>query len=94
MEQNHQMKTTPVGAGMQPRVTSPRTESDDSSNTLQTAIAPLLKPKDVAQILGVSIRMVERLRSAGKIVQPDLYIGRLPRWKAATIAAFIERGGN
>jgi len=31
---------------------------------------------------------------AGKVPKPDIKIGKMPRWKAATIRAWIERGGK
>jgi hypothetical protein len=39
-------------------------------------------------------RLVERMRSAGKIPKPDIKIGKMPRWKPETIRRWIERGGH
>jgi predicted DNA-binding transcriptional regulator AlpA len=64
------------------------------SQTLTAAIEPLLSITDLVQILNVSRRAVERMRSAGKLPPPDLHVGRMPRWKAATIRAWIGKGGR
>ena len=57
------------------------------------AMEPLLGIDDLAVYLNCSRRLVERMRSAGKVPPPDLHVGRMPRWKPATIRAWIERGG-
>jgi hypothetical protein len=49
---------------------------------------------DIARRLKCSRRLVERLKSAGKLPPPDLRVGRMPRWKEETIRAWIERGGR
>jgi predicted DNA-binding transcriptional regulator AlpA len=79
---------------LRPNLRTRESNMKPPSETLATTIAPLLKPKDLAQILGVSVRMVERLRSAGAMPQPDIFLGRLPRWKATTISAWLDRGGK
>ena len=56
-------------------------------------IEPLLSIDDLAALLSCSRRVVERMRSGGKVPKPDIKIGKMPRWKAATIRAWIERGG-
>jgi hypothetical protein len=40
---------------------------------------------DIAFYLGVCRRKVEQLRSSGKLPKADLYVGKLPRWRGATI---------
>jgi hypothetical protein len=59
------------------------------------AIEPLWRMADLARVLNCSRRGVERMRAAGRLPMPDLYVGnRSPRWKPATINAWIERGGR
>jgi predicted DNA-binding transcriptional regulator AlpA len=53
---------------------------------------PLIGIDDLAVLLNCCRRLVERMRSAGKIPKPDIKIGKMPRWKATTIRAWIERG--
>jgi predicted DNA-binding transcriptional regulator AlpA len=53
-------------------------------------IEPLLGIHDWLGVLGISRRALERLRASGRIPSPDLYLGRLPRWRAATVRAWIE----
>ncbi len=57
-------------------------------------IEPMLSIDDLAALLSCSRRQVERMRSAGKIPKPDIKVGKMPRWKAATIRGWIERGGR
>jgi predicted DNA-binding transcriptional regulator AlpA len=58
------------------------------------AIERLLSISDLACVLQCSRRVVERLRASGRLPRPDLRIGRMPRWKPESIAAWIERGGK
>lgn len=53
-------------------------------------LEPLLSIVEVAKLLGVSKRLIERDRAAGKFPRQDLTIGKLPRWKPETIRAWIE----
>ncbi len=53
-------------------------------------VAPLLSQADLAKILNAGLRTVERMRSAGKLPKPDLFVGKMPRWRPATIGAWIE----
>jgi len=62
--------------------------------TLPAGIEPMLGIDDLAALLSCSRRFVERMRSAGKVPKPDIKIGKCPRWKPATIRAWIERGGK
>jgi predicted DNA-binding transcriptional regulator AlpA len=55
-------------------------------------IEPLLSIGDLCCILACDRRTVERMRSAGRLPRPDLHVGRMPRWRAATIRAWIEGG--
>jgi predicted DNA-binding transcriptional regulator AlpA len=45
---------------------------------------------DLATALGVSRRVIERERSAGRLPSPDLHIGRVPLWKPESIREWIE----
>lgn len=53
------------------------------------ALEPLLGVNDVADLLSIGRRTVERMRSAGKLPRPDLHVGRLPRWQTATIRGWL-----
>jgi hypothetical protein len=58
-------------------------------------LEPLLRTVDLARVLGRSRRVVERLRAAGRLPAPDLYVGnRSPRWKPTTIRDWVEGGGQ
>jgi hypothetical protein len=58
------------------------------------AVSPVVTRKGFARILGVSLAVFDRLRSAGRLPRPDLVIARSPRWRAATIRRFLEKGGR
>lgn len=46
---------------------------------------------EVAAMLGVSRRLLDRESSAGRFPRPDLYLGRVPLWKRDTIDRFLGR---
>ena len=71
----------------------PRPEAKPG-RALPAGIEPMIGIDDLAAILSCPRRLVERMRSAGKIPKPDIKIGKMPRWKAATIRSWIERGGK
>jgi hypothetical protein len=70
-----------------------RPEAARPKRTLPASIEPMLGIDDLAVLLNCSRRLVERMRSAGRVPKPDIKVGKCPRWKAATIRAWIERGG-
>lgn len=53
--------------------------------------AKLLRPRDVAELLGVSTRTVQRLLRRGVLV--EVRIGRATRVKADSVQAFVDAGG-
>jgi predicted DNA-binding transcriptional regulator AlpA len=69
-------------------------EAAKPKRTLPADIEPMVGIDGLAAWLGCSRRLVERMRSGGKVPKPDIKIGKMPRWKAATIRAWIERGGK
>lgn len=77
------------------RLPSDRTQRGSSmpqvaKSSPSPTLATMLGIDDLASILNVSRRAVERLRSAGKIPKPDITLGRMPRWKPETIATWID----
>ena len=49
---------------------------------------------ELARLLGISRRTLERERSAGRFPRPDLTIGKAPLWKPETIRRWIDGGGR
>jgi predicted DNA-binding transcriptional regulator AlpA len=49
---------------------------------------------EVAKALGVSRRLIERERSAGRFPRRDLTIGRAPLWTRETLVRWIAGGGG
>jgi hypothetical protein len=60
-------------------------ESPEGLRTLADVLAELAR-------LGVSRRIIERERSAGRLPKPDLHIGRMPLWRVETVRAWLESG--
>jgi predicted DNA-binding transcriptional regulator AlpA len=54
-------------------------------------LEPLLGVDDLARVLAVGRRTIERERAAGRLPRPDLHIGRMPRWRPDTIRDWINR---
>jgi predicted DNA-binding transcriptional regulator AlpA len=49
---------------------------------------------EVAGVLGVCRRSLEREISAGRFPKADVQFRRMPLWRVETIRAWIERGGH
>lgn len=58
------------------------------------ALEPMVSIDDVTRLLQCSRRLVDRMRAAGTMPPPDFMAGRRPRWKAATIRAWLDSGGR
>ena len=62
--------------------------------TLPAGFERMFSIDDLAALLSCSRRLVERMRSAGKVPKPDIKVGKMPRWRVETIRRWIERGGR
>lgn len=49
---------------------------------------------EVAEALGVSRRLIEKERAAGKFPQPDIRVGRVPLWARSAVVRWIAEGGS
>jgi hypothetical protein len=49
---------------------------------------------ELANVLGVSRRLLERERSAGRLLKPDVKIGRVPLWRVQSVKDWLARGGK
>lgn len=82
--------------GPRPEPDAPRRAgSHDQAGTARTLAAwmePMLSLDDVAELLSVSRRWLERERAAGRVPKPDFMAGKCPRWKPATIRRWIGEG--
>ncbi len=54
------------------------------------ATAPLLKQKQVAARLGVSVREIQRLKSEPDFPRP-VYVGSAARWRPEDLEAYLRR---
>ena len=63
--------------------------------TTAAQIKPLLNTEDVCKILNISRSTFDRMRAAGRIPKPDLYVGtgkrQSPRWEEKTIRRWIDQ---
>jgi excisionase family DNA binding protein len=58
------------------------------------SLDPLLSIGDLVRILNIGRRTLERMISSGEFPSADIRIGKLPRWRRATLAAWITKGGE
>jgi hypothetical protein len=49
---------------------------------------------DVSALTGLSRRLLERERSAGRMPSPEIRVGRRVLWRPETIRRWIEEGGR
>lgn len=61
---------------------------------MAATIEELLSARDLAGVLGVSVRSIWRWVSSGRLPKPDLRYGQLVRWRPETITAWIANGGQ
>lgn len=52
-----------------------------------------IRMDELAAALGVSRRVLERERSAGRLLKPDLKIGKIPLWRVDSVRAWLANGG-
>jgi predicted DNA-binding transcriptional regulator AlpA len=70
-------------------------KSEASNPSLQSHSEKLVfGMSEVARVLSVCRRTIERERSAGRFPKPDLHIGKRPLWRRETIRSFVEMGGS
>lgn len=92
MSENEALEVKPggdkgaIGAGQHTR----RLRGAARPKDHHTPVEPLVSIEGFALTLGVSRRVVERLRAEGSIPPADLYIGRLPRWRPETVRQWIQ----
>ncbi len=68
------------------------TRPDDPNPISPARLA--LRLDEIASLIGVSRRSVERERAAGRFPKPDLRVGRMPLWRPETIRRWVEGGGR
>lgn len=52
------------------------------------------RSREVAEMLGISERLLQVEHSAGRFPRPDRTIGRIPLWRRETIERWVEEGGR
>ena len=53
-------------------------------------LEPSATINDWAALLVCSRRQVEKMRVADQLPPPDFFVGKMPRWKVATVKAWID----
>jgi hypothetical protein len=88
---------TPARTGAAPRPSDRPPAPADTRLKPAAEIEPLLTLDGLARVLNASRSTVERMRAAGQLPPPDLYIGtgrrKSPRWRPETIRRLTEGGG-
>jgi predicted DNA-binding transcriptional regulator AlpA len=75
--------------------TSVQSHSIPPARPNQAPIEPLaFRKRTAADLVGISVRTLERLASAGKFPRPDAHAGKCPLWTRSTLEAWISRGGS
>jgi predicted DNA-binding transcriptional regulator AlpA len=59
--------------------------TNGSTKLAALPIKRLLSASELAEFYGVSVRTIWRLVASRRIPQPDMRVGRLPRWKQESI---------
>ncbi|MBL7487167.1 helix-turn-helix domain-containing protein [Frankia sp. AgW1.1] len=55
-------------------------------------VDPLMTPVELAEMLGVSVKKLQRMRTAAPPEGPDfVMIGRYPRYRRLDVAAWLKR---
>jgi hypothetical protein len=67
-----------------------------AATTPSLLIEPLLTRADLAHMLRCSLPTIDRLKSAGRLLRPDLYLFRSPRWRKSSVETWIatQKGGR
>jgi predicted DNA-binding transcriptional regulator AlpA len=61
----------------------------------EPAVEPLaFRKATAAKLVGISVRTLERLASAGRFPRPDAHAGRCPLWIRSTLESWIALGGS
>jgi predicted DNA-binding transcriptional regulator AlpA len=76
------------------RVVLPRVQSALDRQHRPSVERLALRFDEVAAAVGLSRRLLERERAAGRFPAPDLKIGRCPLWRPETIRRWLENGGR
>jgi hypothetical protein len=84
------LSAPPAAPDAGPRPGIPTGLAESLARLALAGIEPPLEPDDWALILKVSRREVDRLRSAGRLPKADFYLGRSPRWCAATARDWMK----
>jgi len=53
-----------------------------------------LRLDELAKVLGVSRRTLERERAAGRFPRPDAHLGKMPLWRPETLQRWLAGGGS
>jgi len=66
----------------------------DPEDPPTTLVRLALRIDDVALMIGVSRRLIERERSAGRFPMPDRKLGNCPLWRVETIRDWLNGGAR
>lgn len=58
---------------------------------LHPSVPVLLTKQDLCRAIGCGMRTLAEYRATGRFPSPDLHVGKMPRWRTATLDAWIEK---
>jgi predicted DNA-binding transcriptional regulator AlpA len=65
----------------------------ETSNLIEMPL-PYLSRERLAAMLDVSTKTIDRRIDEGKLPQPDLHVGRQPRWQSSKIMLWLQTHKN
>src|SRR4051812_45533719 len=78
----------PGGSGIRPDGPSPG--GGPMSHAPDARLSPYFRKSDLARVLNVGARTLDRLQAAGLLPPADLYVGRSPRWSPSTVKEWLD----
>ncbi len=70
--------------------TRTETKPDRRPDPLPVGCESLLSREQLCSALGVSLRKLDSMVSAGQFPRADLRLGSMPRWRVATFNRWVE----
>jgi len=61
------------------------------SSTATEKLPRFLSQRQIAELLGASVRTIQSWRAAGKMPSPDVRVGGVLRWRRETVEAWLQR---
>lgn len=73
---------------------SPLPSPSVAAGSAHASVRLTYRLEEIPAMLGISRRLLDAERAAGRFPAPDLRMGRVPLWSLATLQAWVERRGG